>query len=312
MDEQKKWTDYYYRIIKGQDPKVLYKRLQQGYGMKHPERVNGFSGLLAGTGNVFVSKSVLAGMDSTDLRKFVYDALACFWKEKYGDISSSDIEENGENRWIDAWSNLLGRYGYYIDGNWLGKDRYDRVIRIKEWEGNTWIAYDAEPEWFMRFRKEDLQAGDENEALTREEGPAFLLEYRKHPGRYLALTGRQYQNSACTGPGNFWSAGLLEDNRPYFAEYKGFYLYILTSARWVKKETAENTFLQKLIARGLVTDRRKDPPSLWPFLFERTEPDGDRYWVLRIEGEKVTPNGPVRWTGPRHSFTELNRLNPEE
>ena len=39
MDEQKKWTDYYYRIIKGQDPKVLYKRLQQGYGMEHPERV---------------------------------------------------------------------------------------------------------------------------------------------------------------------------------------------------------------------------------------------------------------------------------
>ena len=83
----------------------------------------------------------------------------------------------------------------------------------------------------------------------------------------------------------FWSAGLLENNRPYFAEYKGFYLYVLTSARGVRKETAENTFLQKLIARGLVEDRRKDPPSLWPFLFERIEPDGDRYWVLRIEGE---------------------------
>ena len=61
---EKNWMEGYFRIQQGdkRDPKEVYKSLQQGYGHEHPERVNGFQGLLFGRGDVFVSKTVLEKM----------------------------------------------------------------------------------------------------------------------------------------------------------------------------------------------------------------------------------------------------------
>ena len=42
----------YYRIERGKekDPKAVYRTMQKGYGVKHPERISGYAGLFFGTG----------------------------------------------------------------------------------------------------------------------------------------------------------------------------------------------------------------------------------------------------------------------
>ena len=67
------------------------------------------------------------------------------------------------------------------------------------------------------------EAVKERRKRMQTEGIDFLREYRADPERYLPLPERQYQHfdewegeiirNLC------WSAGLLEGNRPYFAEF---------------------------------------------------------------------------------------------
>ena len=171
MDRNRRWTEYYYRIRGGKikDPQALYKSLQKGYGVKHPEKINGFSGLSFGTGSVYISQMLLPYMKKPEFNEFVYRSLRMFEKEKYGDISNSDIEVNGENRWLGNGDRVTGRYGYYYDSDYQGKLRFDEIIRIRTWEGDTWISFDPEPDFYILL-------SDRYEVQLEKAGPECACE----------------------------------------------------------------------------------------------------------------------------------------
>ena len=191
----------YIRIREGKrpDPETERRRLQKGFGIEHPERINGYAGLFFGRGDVFVSETVWDFMKDGDLEKFVLDALRKFERENYGDISNGDIEQNGENRWLSNGDLVMGRYGYYYGDEYMGKNRFDEVIRIRTWKGNIWITYDSEPDLFLLLdmnREEQASGETADETAGQAEmlgGIGFLKEYRAHPDRYLPLPHGTYQ-----------------------------------------------------------------------------------------------------------------------
>lgn len=152
--EEQKCVGGYYRIRKAYrpDPVAEHERLKKGYGIAHPERITGYPGLFFGRGDVFVSETIGEFMKYIPaFRDFVFQSLKRFQKEDYGQISKDGELNNAENRWIGGGDQVMGRYGYYIEGN-QGDDRYDEVIRIRTWNGNIWITYDEEPDLFLLLK----------------------------------------------------------------------------------------------------------------------------------------------------------------
>ena len=319
----------YYRIrtAKKPDPAAEYKRLQKGYGTKHPERINGYAGLFFGRGDVYVSERVGKSMQGSDLfRAFVERSLRLFEKEGYGDISSEDENINGENRWLGNGDRVMGRYGFYYNNEYLGKNRYDKVIRIRTWKGNTWITYDSEPDLFLLLKgngeepeetepEKKPEEEKEPEQEPEKEGIAFLEEYRAHSERYLPLARHQYglyeeQNEK--GERNlFWNAGIIEENRPYFAWCREILnipcLEVFVSAEGMERWDAEHLFIPKMIGRGLLEadNVRNIPPIVQRF----TDRAGHEFYMIHIVLEEHKPGSNVRWIGKMVPFSELNRLN---
>ena len=284
----------YYRIrtAKRPDPAAEYKRLQKGYGTKHPERINGYAGLFFGRGDVYVSERVGKSMQGSDLfRAFVERSLRLFEKEGYGDISSEDEEINGENRWLGNGDRVMGRYGFYYNNEYLGKDRFD-----------------TEPEKKPEEEKEPEQEPE-------KEGIAFLEEYRAHSERYLPLARHQYgiyEEQNGKGERNlFWNAGIIEENRPYFAWCREILnipcLEVFVSAEGMERWDAEHLFIPKMIGRGLLEadNVRNIPPIVQRF----TDRAGHEFYMIHIVLEEHKPGSSVRWTGKKVPFSELNRLN---
>lgn len=140
----------YYRIRERVplDWEAVYRSLQRGYRVKSPERIKGCASFFFETGNVFVSGLIAQFWDVEWFREFVLRSLQAFEKQDYGDISSGDEDQNIENRYLFG-GDLFGRYGDYIEGDSEGKKRYDDVIRIRTWKGNTWISNDSELDLFL-------------------------------------------------------------------------------------------------------------------------------------------------------------------
>ena len=312
----------YVRIREGKrpDPEAERRRLQKGYGIEHPERINGYAGLFFGRGDVFVSETVWNFMKNGPLEKFVPDALKRFEKEGYGDISSGDIEQNGENRWLGNGDRVMGRYGYYYGDEYQGKDRFDEVIRIRTWKGNTWITFDSEPDLYLLLdmNREEQASGKDADAAAGQaalpEGIGFLKEYRAHPDRYLPLVSRQYeivkkQEDRVTNL--FWDAGIIEENRPYFVRcWKMFHvtsLDVYVSAEGMERWDAEHLFVPKMIRRGLldVDDVRKIPPCVG-----RTKDScGKEFYIIHLVIGDEKPVQNIRWVGAKRPFEELNDFN---
>ena len=145
----------YYRIRERVplDREAVYRSLQRGYRTEHPERTMGFAGFFFETGDVFVSGSVAQYWDVELFREFVFRSLSAFEKQDYGEISWGDGMQNIENRCLFG-GNVFGRYGYYIEGEHEGKKKFDEIIRIRTWKGNTWISYDSEPDLFLLLGEE--------------------------------------------------------------------------------------------------------------------------------------------------------------
>lgn len=170
MEGKKECVGGYYRIRKGKDPKAVHEALQKGYGIKHPERINGYSGVVFGTGDVFVSEAVGRRMSGERFRKFVFDSLMMFGREKYGEISNDDEELNGENRWLGNGDYVFGRYGYTRDDDfYYGNHQYDEIIRIRMWKGNIWITYESEMDLFLLLKDNGDDPGTVVEDLPCEE-----------------------------------------------------------------------------------------------------------------------------------------------
>ena len=137
--------------------------------IKHPERINGYSGVVFGTGDVFVSEAVGRRMGIKEFKEFVFNSLMMFGREKYGEISSDAEELNGENRWLGNGDYVFGRYGYFFDNRYQGKKQYDEIIRIRMWKGNTWVTYDSEMDLFLLLKDNGDDPGTVVEDLPCEE-----------------------------------------------------------------------------------------------------------------------------------------------
>ena len=319
--ETVRWTDRYFRIRERRikDPKAYYEYLKKGYGTEHPERISGFSGLMFGGGETFVSKMLLARMKSQRFRTFVYQSLRRFEKEDYGDITESDKDLNGESRWLGNGDGVTGRYGYYGQIDYESTPRCFEIIRIRIWKGNTWITCDTEPDWFMLCGEEDPAAVEEAEAkaeaVRKKEGPDFLLEYREHPECYLPLTCRQYQFRPDNEPeprSFYWNAGLLEGNRPYFAEFRGRNLYVIVSdLGGMNNREAVMHLMEILSAKGLLSEEHSRFDLKYPYFSKRTEADGCEFTCIHFWPDMKKLNMLFRWTGNLYTRADLNALNAQ-
>lgn len=146
---------------------------------------------------------------------------------------------------------------------------------------------------------------------------AFLKEYRAHPEKYLPLADRQYRHfdewEEQVVRNLFWSAGILNGNRPYFAEcWKVFLTTSVTvffSAEEYGKVNNDLFFLMELMLAGLALPRSRDMNHMKALRI--TDGNGNEFisfnFVLDIEeGEQYTT-----WHGSTCGFDELNRLNGE-
>lgn len=315
VNGEKNWMEGYFRIQQGEkrDPKEAYKSLQQGYGHEHPERVNGFQGLLFGRGDVFVSKTVLEKMTRTHYKVFVYESLGDFYKEKYGDVSVETIEQNGMNRWLGNGDYVMGRYGYF-QGGYRGMQQFDEVIRIRKWRGNTWITCDEEADLFLLAKEGEGGDRTDEKLAADKEGVDFLTALRSHTEYYLPMISLQYkvfpEYEGRSIKDCFWNAGILEDNRPYFAICSGKHLEVYTSTvgmgNWRRGEWI---FLRMMIEKGLVTADGGQYRQRYPHVRPITEEDGCEYCYMWIDLDTQVLSQTIRWKGKMFSFNDLKKLN---
>lgn len=305
----------YFRIREGdrRDLKEVYRNLQRGYGLEHPERVNSFQGLLFGRGNAFVSGRILEKMKITEYRLFVYDSLGSFYKEKYGDVSAETNEENGMSRWLGNGEYVTGRYGYFR-GGYRGRQQFDEAIRIRKWKGDIWITDEGEPDLFLLAGEGAIRNLNGEELAADREGVDFLEVYRAHPEYYLPLTKLQsmafpeYEGRSIRD--SFWNAGILEDNRPYFAVCHGKHLEVYTSAigrgGW---RQGEWFFLQAMISRGLVKADNNQYRQRYPHVRPVQEENGCEFCRMWIELDTHVLSQTIRWAGKAFPFNDLKKLN---
>ena len=305
----------YFRIREGdrRDLKEVYRNLQRGYGFEDPERVNGFQGLLFGRENAFVSGRILEEMKITEYRLFVYDSLGSFYKEKYGDVSAETNEENGTSRWLGNGEYVTGRYGYFR-GGYRGRQQFDEAIRIRKWKGDIWITDEGEPDLFLLAGEGAIRNLNGEELAADREGVEFLEAYRAHPEYYLPLTKLQsmafpeYEGRSIRD--SFWNAGILEDNRPYFAVCHGKHLEVYTSAigrgGW---RQGEWFFLQAMISRGLVKADNNQYRQRYPHVRPVQEENGCEFCRMWIELDTHVLSQTIRWAGKAFPFNDLKKLN---
>ena len=149
-------------------------------------------------------------------------------------------------------------------------------------------------------------------------GIAFLKEYRANPEKYLPMVDHQYKHfdewddeitrNLC------WDAGILEGNRPYFAEcWKIFQTVSVTvffSSRGFEKVKNDLFYFLELVQAGLIAPVRKDLDHIKVLRY--TDGEGNEFisfnCVLSIEGQESY----MAWLGGTCRFDELNRLNEGE
>ena len=163
----------------------------------------------------------------------------------------------------------------------------------------------------------ETMATQDKENRMRPEGPDFLLEYRAHPERYRPLAETQYKHfdewedqivrNLC------WSAGLLEENRPYFAEFwKVFGVTTLTITVSAKgAEPAE--ILRMILKAGLIVFKDHEKARIQSKRIK--DDDGNEFigmnFVFGTENDEYA-EGYLTWMEKAHRFDELNALNEKE
>lgn len=132
------------REAKKLDYEARQRELQRGYGIEHPERINGYVGLFFTLGDVYVSDWVAKWMDQSEgYRAFVFQSLDRFENDDYGDISALDHDDNIECKWLSCGWPLFGRYGEMSTlGN--GKEVLNTVIKIRRLENATTVMEEKE------------------------------------------------------------------------------------------------------------------------------------------------------------------------
>ena len=146
------------------------------------------------------------------------------------------------------------------------------------------------------------------------EGTDFLVEYRAHPERYLPLTDDQYKHFDRWEEqillNEYWGAGLLEGNRPYFLEvWKVFGVRTLTVIVSAEGTTQEE-IVRMIIRAGLLSSRT---PEKVEFNFKPTVDDhGNKFIGVNAVISKETDDSfeqYYHWMGNVFSFDKLDELN---
>lgn len=118
-----------------------YAALQKGYGISDPMRVSGYNGMIFQTGDVYLSDSLYGDMNHWEnLKLFVEQCLTRFVTDDYGDVCSSDHDENVANKWLGNGFGLYGRY-YFEDPQWQMRNAN---ITIRKLDNYTYVAYEME------------------------------------------------------------------------------------------------------------------------------------------------------------------------
>ena len=139
------------RKAEKKDPEEIRRRLQKGYGTKHPEKIHGYGWFFWSTGDVYVSDVVYERMrNSRDFNEFVMESLKSFEREDYGYISEWEHDCNIEAKWLFG-GNLIGQYAGC--GKWKTPEKKEIpncYIKIRTYEGNTYITDFADWDWVIR------------------------------------------------------------------------------------------------------------------------------------------------------------------
>ncbi len=157
--------------------------------------------------------------------------------------------------------------------------------------------------------------------MQEKDGIEFLREYRAHPDRYMPLCSHQTKyfppKEEDTWDPEYnvgWNAGLIEGNRPYFAECwatSGITImtYFVVAEGW--KEFREKELLEKLAKADLI--HVKDPlhPQTTAVIFRDT--DGKEYFSINVtvgvEEETYVSGGLIY---PCHVLNEFNEKKDRE
>ncbi len=107
------------RLIYHDDTKKLtyeqvYKRCQEGYGIKEPDRISGFMGFLYKISDVYAFGKLEKWIELDDrLEPELKQFIERFYAEDYGFVTRSEQDNNLENRWISGsccWT--IARYTF--------------------------------------------------------------------------------------------------------------------------------------------------------------------------------------------------------
>ena len=127
------------------DPAEIHENLKNGFGIEHPEKINGYVGFFVNHGDVFASDDVAWRMEhNKDFNDFVVQSIRDFKNDHYGMISDSDYYLNVEGKWIAGGDNLFGRYPF---GAFRKYDEYEmpgEYIKVRYYEGKTYVMFDSE------------------------------------------------------------------------------------------------------------------------------------------------------------------------
>ena len=127
------------------DPEKIHESLKTGFGLEHPEKINGYVGFFVNYGDVYVSDDIAQRMEcNKDFSDFIYRSIHDFQNDSYGVISSGDDYLNVENKWIAGGGPLFGRYPYgavrEVNGYQIPAD----FIKIRYVDRNTYVSYDSD------------------------------------------------------------------------------------------------------------------------------------------------------------------------
>jgi len=146
------------REAKKMDPEKIHQALQKGYRVEHPEKIAGYRGFFFDLGNVYLSNELAGWAEENEkLREFIFDSVARFDKADFGEISELAYDTNIENRYLFGGT-LFGRYGFGRSS--YQNVQYEIVIRIRYWEGNTYITDEFELENYQGLSSGDLACRD--------------------------------------------------------------------------------------------------------------------------------------------------------
>ena len=153
--------------------------------------------------------------------------------------------------------------------------------------------------------------------MINKEGIEFLALYRAYPKKYLPITDKQFQHydeweddivqNMC------WSAGVLEENRPYFAEiWKAFGVTTVTVTVSLQ-ETDSGSVVQMVLRSRLI--ECINPQKAKVSIKSTEEKDGYEFISVNIiMGTEDDNNGEqfAYWNGKTFKYDDLNDYNDKQ